>query len=197
MREARWIVATVCLALVVIVGGALVWRAGVLTPAEAPAVGGPFRLTDQDGRRVDEHILKGKWSLVFFGFTYCPEACPTTLATYGAALEQLGPKARNVQVVFISVDPQRDTPAALKAYLSSAAFPRRTIGLTGSPAEVAAAAKAYKVYYQKSGNGPDYTVDHSTLTYLIDPRGRFRRLIAYGLTPDEVARQLGEAMRES
>src|SRR5207237_8608715 len=87
VREARWIVATICLALVVIVGGALVWRAGVLTPAEAPAVGGPVRLTDQDGRRVDEHILKGKWSLVFFGFTYCPEACPTTLATYGAALE--------------------------------------------------------------------------------------------------------------
>src|SRR5947207_2421757 len=186
MREARWIIATVCVALVVIVAGALAWQSGVFKPAEAPAVGGPFRLTDQEGRRVDEHILKGKWSLVFFGFTYCPEACPTTLATYGQALQQLGPSARDVQVVFISVDPQRDTPAALKAYLSSAAFPRRTIGLTGSPAQVAAAAKAYKVYYQKSGNGPDYTVDHSTLTYLIDPRGRFRRLIAYGLTPDEV-----------
>ncbi len=194
MKSARWIVASACLALAVIAGAAL-WRAGVFAPPEKPAVGGPFQLTDQFGRRVDERVLRGKWSTVFFGFTYCPEACPTTLTTLAQAAEQLGPKAKDMQVVFISIDPDRDTPAALKSYLASPSFPKGAIGLTGDKTQVAAAARAYHVYYKKSGEGAAYTVDHSAIIYLMDPRGRFNRVIAYGLTPDEVARQIAEAMR--
>ena len=132
MKSSRWIILSALAALAVILAGALVMRSGAFAPAERPAVGGPFQLTDQSGRPVDEKILKGKWSLVFFGFTYCPEACPTTLTTLGQTLDQMGPAARRVQVVFVSVDPDRDTPAALKTYLASQSFPKGTIGLTGT-----------------------------------------------------------------
>jgi protein SCO1/2 len=162
---------------------------------EKPAVGGPFHLTDQNGRAVDQSLLKGKWSLVFFGYTFCPDVCPTTLTTLAQAEDQLGPKAKKLQVVFISVDPARDTPAQLKTYLSSPAFPKGTIGLTGTPQQVDAAAKAYKVYYARHGTGTDYSMDHSAAVYLMDPKGRFDRVVAYGLTPDEIARQVSDAMR--
>lgn len=107
----------------------------------------------------------------------------------------LGPRAKDVQVVFVSVDPERDTPAQLKTYLSSPAFPRNAVGLTGSPDQVAAAAKAYKAYYQKSGTGADYSVDHSAYAYLMNPKGRYDRLLAQNLTPEEIARQISDAMR--
>jgi protein SCO1/2 len=195
-RQARWIVATVCLALAVILAGYTGWR--VFSRGEsAPAVGGPFRLTDQDGARVDETILKGKWTLVFFGYTYCPEACPTTLTTLAKAIDEMGPQGRDVQVVFVSIDPARDTPAQLKSYLSSAAFPKATRGLTGSAADVAGIAHAYHVYYQKSGSGADYSMDHSTAIYLMDPRGRFTHVIPYGIPPEEVKRQIADAKREA
>lgn len=193
MTQARWIALAGLLGLLVAVGAMFLMRPQA--PPPAGAVGGPFHLTDQNGRAVDEKLLNGKWSVVFFGFTYCPDACPTTLALLGRTLDQLGPNAAKVQVVFVSVDPERDTPAALKAYLSSATFPRGTIGLTGTPAQVAAVAKAYKVYYAKSGSGADYTIDHSTLIYLMDPKGRFSRIIPYGLTPEEVKKQIADAMR--
>src|SRR3954471_19706387 len=98
------------------------WQAR--TSQAAVEVGGPFHLKDQDGRPVDERVLKGKWSAVFFGFTFCPEACPTTLLPLGEAQDLLGPKARDFQTVFISVDPGRDTPATMKAYLNNPAFPK-------------------------------------------------------------------------
>jgi protein SCO1/2 len=161
-----------------------------------PAVGGPFQLVDQDGHRQDQSILKGKWSVVFFGYTFCPDVCPATLQVLGEAQDRLGPKAARLQVVFITVDPERDTPFQLKRYLSSSAFPKGTIGLTGSPAEVARAAKAYHVFYQKQGTGQDYAMEHSSAVYLMAPNGRFNRVVAYGLTPEEVARQISEAMRE-
>ncbi|MCI3180006.1 SCO family protein [Caulobacter sp. CCUG 60055] len=164
-------------------------------PAGEAAVGGPFRLVNQDGRAVDQTLLLGKWSVVFFGFTFCPDICPATLATLGQAMGLLGPRAKDVQVVFVSVDPERDTPAQLKTYLSSPAFPRNAVGLTGSPDQVAAAAKAYKAYYQKSGTGADYSVDHSAYAYLMNPKGRYDRLLAQNLTPEEIARQISDAMR--
>jgi protein SCO1 len=158
--------------------------------------GGPFQLVDTAGRPVDQNLLKGKWSLVFFGYTFCPDFCPTTLTMLGRAMDQLGPdKAAKAQVVFISVDPDRDTPAQLKTYLSSPVFPKNTVGLTGTPAQIAQVAKAYYAIYQKDGTGPNYTVDHSTVIYLMDPSGRFVRPIADGLTPEEVAGQVSEAMR--
>ena len=168
-------------------GGALTPRPPSDGAARRAAGGGPFHLTDQNGRRVDQHLLDGKWSAVFFGYTYCPDVCPTNLQTMAAAQDRLGPKAKDLQVIFISIDPQRDTPKALKDYLSSKAFPKGTIGLTGTPAEVDQAAKAYKAYYAKVGDGADYTMDHSTATYLMNPKGEYVRVIPYALSPDQVA----------
>jgi protein SCO1/2 len=158
--------------------------------------GGPFTLVDDTGRPVDQSLLKGKWSVVFFGYTFCPDFCPTTLTMLGRAMDQLGPdKVKQVQVVFITVDPDRDTPAQLKTYLSSKVFPRNAIGLTGSPAQIAQAAKEYYAVYQKDGTGPNYTVDHTTVIYLMDPEGRFVKPIPDGLPPDQVAGQIADAMR--
>ncbi len=158
--------------------------------------GGPFTLIDDNGKPADQSILKGKWSLVFFGYTFCPDFCPTTLTMLGRTMDTLGPdKAAKSQVVFITVDPQRDTPAQLKTYLSSPVFPKNIVGLTGSPAQIAKAAKAYYAVYQKDGTGSNYTVDHTTVIYLMDPDGHFVKPLAEGLTPDEVARQISEAMR--
>ncbi|MDP2213901.1 SCO family protein [Phenylobacterium sp.] len=179
-------------------GLALFWR------AEAPVggaqgqanVGGPFELVDQDGRAVDQSILEGRWSVVFFGFTYCPDICPSTLQSVAAAQDQLGPRGADLQTVFISVDPERDTPEQLKTYLSLDAFPDGVIGLTGTPAQIEQVAKSYYVYYRKSGEGPDYTIDHSTAAYLMDPQGRFNRVLAYGMSPDEMARLIRTAMQE-
>ncbi|HUO12869.1 MAG TPA: SCO family protein [Caulobacteraceae bacterium] len=156
--------------------------------------GGPFTLVDQDGRPVDQRLLDGKWSVVFFGYTFCPDYCPTTLTTLGRAMQDLGPKAADTQVVFISIDPARDTPAELKTYLSSKVFPRNAIGLTGTAAQVAQAAKAYMVYYQKVGTGPNYTMDHSTALYLMNPKGQFSGVIADGLSPRQQADQISRAM---
>ena len=175
--------------------GAVAWKTGVFERPAPATVGGPFQLVDQNGRPADETMLKGKWTVVFFGFTYCPDVCPTTLQALAAAQQQLGPKADEVQVVFISLDPARDTPAQLKTYLDADGFPKGIIGLTGTPEQVAAAAKAYRVYFKKNGEGADYLIDHSTAAYLMDPRGRFDRVIPFGVSPEEIARQISDAMR--
>jgi protein SCO1/2 len=170
-------------------------RQGILGPSrQGAATGGAFELRDQTGRAADQRILKGKWSAVFFGFTYCPEACPTTLLALGQAEKLLGEKAKDFQTVFISVDPERDTPKVLANYLSNSAFPQAVIGLTGTPAQVAAAARAYHVFYQKAGDGPGYQVNHSTITYLMGPRGNLVCYVEYGLKPDELAAKIKSAM---
>ena len=161
-----------------------------------PAIGGPFQLTDQDGKPVDQRLLNGKWSAVFFGYTFCPNVCPTTLTTLGQAQGQLGDRAKDLQVVFISVDPARDTPGQLKSYLSSPVFPKGTVGLTGSADKVDQAAKAYKVFYQKEGSGADYVMDHTSLIYLMNPLGKFDRVLADSLKPDEITRQIADAMSQ-
>jgi protein SCO1/2 len=155
-------------------------------------IGGPFKLVNQDGRAVDQHILDGKWSAVFFGYTYCPDTCPATLQALGAAARQLGDKAP-FQTVFISVDPARDTPAQMKTYLESQGFPAHAVGLTGSPTQIAEAAKVYGVYYAKSGAGADYTVDHSAAVYLMDPKGRFARPLSHDMAPALIAQQIEAA----
>jgi protein SCO1/2 len=162
--------------------------------ADPSQPGGPFNLVDQDGHPTDQRVLSGKWSIVFFGYTFCPDFCPTTLTTLGQTMTLLGPAAQKLQVVFITVDPDRDTPQELKTYLSSHVFPKNIIGLTGTPAQIAQAAKAYVVYYQKDGTGPSYTVDHSTALYLMDPSGHYHGVIADGLTPQEQAQQITAAM---
>jgi protein SCO1/2 len=185
-----------------VLAGALGWMALRPLPgggaAAAAAVGGPFAMVDVDGRPADERVLKGRWSAIFFGYTYCPDICPATMTALGAAKARLGPAGEDLQTVFVSIDPARDTPAQLKAYLESPAFPRPLIGLTGSPAQVAAMAKAYKVYYAKAGDGEaDYLMDHNSAIYLIDPQGRFVRLVRPDATPDQMAQEISAAMRRS
>lgn len=150
-----------------------------------PLVGGDFTLVNQDGQTVDQTLLNGKWSLVFFGFTYCPDYCPTTLGVLNAVKEQLGDDAKDLQIVFVSIDPERDTPQMMKDYLSSDGFPQGVIGLTGTPEQVAAAAKAYRVYYQKSGEGEGYTMNHSLTIYLMGPDGKLRSPLTHDLGPDK------------
>jgi protein SCO1/2 len=195
MPRHRLVLILACLVGLAVTAG-LAWNAGVFKPQSTAAVGGPFQLVDQNGAPATEKALKGKWSAVFFGFTYCPDVCPGTLQALAAATDQLGPKAKDFQIVFISIDPGRDTAAQMKTYLSADYVPKSTIGLTGSPEQVAAAAKAYKVYYAKVGDGPGYTMDHSTAIYLMDPKGRFKTVIPYNLPPDEIARRVKDAMRE-
>jgi len=165
----------------------------VITSGQAD-VGGPFQLVDHDGRPVDQSMLEGKWSLVFFGFTYCPDFCPTTLAALDATKQRLGDKAKDLQIVFISIDPERDTPQALKDYLSSDGFPEGVIGLTGAPEQVKAAADAYRAFYQKVGEGEDYTMNHSLTVYLMGPDGRFRTAVAEELGPETSAGVIERAM---
>ena len=167
---------------------------GEVVSSGTALIGGPFQLVSQDGRTVDQSVLNGKWSAVFFGYTYCPDVCPTTLQTLAQAKAGLGGAAKDLQVVFISIDPDRDTPAQMKAYLASPAFPQPTLGLTGSAAQVAAAAKAYRVYYQKQGTGEGYAVNHSSIIYLMNPGGKFDRVIAQSLTPAEIVTQIRQAM---
>jgi protein SCO1 len=194
MSRTVWaLLAILALAFAAITGLAV--RHGLLgAPTQTAAIGGPFQLVDQTGRKVDADVLKRKWSAVFFGFTYCPEACPTTLLALGQTEKLLGPKADDFQTVFISVDPQRDTPKVLANYLSNSAFPRRTLGLTGTPQQVARAAGAYHVFYQKAGNGPDYQINHSTITYLMSPTGDFVCVIPYGDTPQAMTAKIDAAM---
>ena len=159
-----------------------------------PTVGGPFTLTNQDGQVVDQSILNGKWTLVFFGFTYCPDYCPTTLGVLNAVQERMGDKAKDLQIVFVSIDPERDTPKLLKDYLSSDGFPRGVIGLTGTPEQTAQVAKAYRAYYQKVGEGEAYTMNHSLTVYLMGPDGKFRSAVAHDLGPDKTAKLIENAM---
>ncbi|MDP3803900.1 SCO family protein [Brevundimonas sp.] len=159
-----------------------------------PSVGGPFQLVNHDGRAVDQTLLNGKWSLVFFGFTYCPDYCPTTLGMLDATKRALGARADDVQVIFITVDPERDTPRALKDYLSSDGFPDGVIGLTGTPQQVKAAADAYRAVYQRVGEGEGYTMNHSLTIYLMGPDGKFRAPLAHDLGPERSARLIAQAM---
>lgn len=161
-------------------------------------VGGPFTLTDQNGKRVTEKDFLGSYMLVFFGYTYCPDICPTELQVMMAALDALGPDADKIRPVFISIDPERDKPEVLKAYVEN--FGPRLTGLTGTPEEVAAAAKAYRVYYAKAGNAAgssEYLMDHSSIIYLMGPDGSFVKHMPYTTDAPKLAQQLKEAISSS
>lgn len=160
----------------------------------AAAVGGPFRLVDQNQRAVNESVLKGKWTAMFFGYTYCPDVCPATLTAVKVAKDRLGDKGRDLQVVFVTIDPERDTPTQLRSYLSTTAFPQPTLGLTGTPEQIAAMAKAYKVYYRKNGTGADYLMDHASAVYLMDPKGQFHSLVSDAQGVDSMTSDLAAAI---
>jgi len=162
---------------------------GVAGSPLAGAIGGPFQLVDQNGKTVTEADLRGKWSLIYFGYTHCPDACPTALNDISIALSELGAKRDQVRPVFITVDPERDTPKVLKDYVT--AFDAPIVGLTGTPEQVAKAAKGYRVYFAKHPEpGGDYSMDHSSVIYVMDPEGRFTASFAPDSTPEQMAGRL-------
>lgn len=187
LRWIRYTAWTVLAVLAFVVAAILLgwWRvdgpgapARTVQMAAAPiAVGGPFSLIDHTGRRVTEAEFRGRPMLVFFGFTHCPEVCPTTLLDITEQLKTLGPEAERLQVLFITVDPERDTPAQLALYLQS--FDPRIVGLSGTALEVESAVKAYKAYAKKIPTEGGYTMDHTASVYVMDAEGRYRTLIDY------------------
>lgn len=171
---------------------------GTITRTSGKAlIGGPFTMINQDGKTVTEKDLKGKYALIYFGYTFCPDVCPTELQVITGALEQLGDGAKNIQPVFVSVDPERDSVAVVKEYVSN--FYPGMIGLTGSAKQVAAMARTYRVYYSKvveKGAEPDeYTMDHSSITYLMGPNGSFVKHFAYGTDAKALAKGIKAATK--
>jgi protein SCO1/2 len=153
------------------------------------AVGGPFELTDQNAQPITDKDLKGRPFLVFFGFTHCPDVCPTTLFEVSEILRTLGPDSDRIRALFITVDPERDTPAVLKDYLSS--FDPHLVGVTGDPAAVATVVKSYRVYAKKVPlEGGNYTMDHTAIVYLMDKEGRFVVPFNIKRRPEEAAADL-------
>jgi protein SCO1/2 len=162
---------------------------GAAGTALASAIGGPFQLVDQNGKPVTDADLKGKWSLIYFGYTHCPDACPTALNDISIALSELGTKRDEVRPVFITVDPERDTPETLKAYVTS--FDAPILALTGTAEQVAKAAKGYRVYYAKHPEaGGDYSMDHSSVIYVMDPQGRFTASFTHESAPEQISERL-------
>jgi cytochrome oxidase Cu insertion factor (SCO1/SenC/PrrC family) len=154
-------------------------------------VGGSFSLTDQDGRRVTDKDFLGRPMLVFFGFTFCPDICPSGLQVIAAALDQLGPKGEAIVPVFVTIDPERDTPAQLKSYLAS--FHPRLVGLSGTTVEINDVAKKYRVYFKKvkdEKSSADYTMDHSTIMYLMDAKGQFVAHFSHATSADKLSEGL-------
>jgi protein SCO1/2 len=198
MKRGMWI--RVALLAVAALAGGYLWMLGNQRAQFAQqgqstgevAIGGPFSLIDQDGVRRTDKDFAGKAMLIFFGFTHCPDVCPTTMSIISAALEQLGEDADRVRPIFVTVDPKRDTPELLKGYLMS--FDPRFVGLTGTEEEVAAAARAYKVYYRAQSAEPDAAFDHSSIIYLMDSNGRYLAHYTLETKPDEMAASIKEKL---
>ena len=182
--------------------------------AQALSIGGPFSLVDQTGKPVTDKDFRGKFLLVFFGYTYCPDICPTELQIISQAMDALGAAGEIVQPIFVTVDPERDTPEVMADYVGN--FHPRLLGLTGTGDQVAAAAKAYRVYFSKfypppetlSGeseagrvtvgkdeDNSEYFMNHSAIIYLMGPDGRFREFFSHGTSPDEMAGKIRRHLR--
>jgi len=162
----------------------------------AAAIGGPFELIDQTGRTRTQADLAGKYALIYFGFIYCPDACPTALLAMAEALDQLGPLGARIQPVFVSVDPERDTVAQMAAYIE--AVDARFWGLTGTPEQVAKAAKAYRVFFRKvtPPGSAEYLVDHTSLVYVMGPNGAYRAHFTHETPPERMAQILRTLLAE-
>jgi protein SCO1/2 len=163
---------------------------GPLGSSQSSVIRAEFQLTDQFGERRDNNQFRGRFMLVFFGFTHCPDFCPTALYSISLAMDRLGARAETLVPVFITLDPERDTPAQLKAYAQN--FDKRVVMLTGGAAEIAAVAKAYRVYYAKKPleKPGDYTIDHSAYIYLMGPNGKFLTHFRHAIAPDDLAKAL-------
>lgn len=160
-------------------------------------IGGPFQLVNQDGAAVTDASYKGKYLLIYFGYTYCPDVCPTGLQSMAHALDQLGAEVSKVQPLYITIDPARDTPSKIKEYIGS--FHPQIVGLTGTPEQIAAVAKAYQVYYAKSAqvDEQDYLMDHSSRIYLMDPNGKLVATFPQEVDPAIIVKTLQENLAKT
>ena len=184
------------LLLVAALAGGILWRESenvpglgrVVTTGQAD-VGGPFQLTDHHGKRVSDKDFRGRYMLIYFGYSFCPDVCPTTLAVMAQALDKLGDRSRRVTPIFITIDPERDTPKVLDDYMK--AFGPNFVGLTGSAAEIKDAEKKYRVYAAKKPlEGGNYGMDHSSVIYLMGPEGKMVSFYDEAVSPDDLAKDL-------
>ena len=186
-RTALWLGPLAVLAAGAGVGG---WMKLHRSARAAGGIGGPFTLLDGDGNTVTDAAFQGKWMMVYFGYTQCPDACPTALQDMANAVDMLDPAKRNsVAIVFITVDPERDTPPVMKQYVSNFAAP--IAALSGSPEQIAVAAKEYRVYYAKHpSDGGGYSMDHSSVIYVMNPDGDFVANFTHETPPEQIATKL-------
>ncbi len=193
MRPPLKLVLLGILALLLI--GGVIWMQFSPAAVDSAAIGGPFQLVDSAGHPVNDQAFRGKYLLVYFGYTFCPDVCPTTLSDVATALDKLGPRADQIQPLFITIDPERDTPAIVGQYAAN--FSPRLVGLTGTPDQIAAVAREYRVYYarHRTGDKPgNYTMDHSSILYLMGPDGRFIAPIRADEPPEAIASDIARHM---
>ncbi len=183
------------LAVLLVGAGGFLWLGDNSGGSNPMAIGGPFTLADGSGKPVTDRDFRGKYMLVYFGYTFCPDVCPTTLNAVADAMDKLGPASTRIRPVFITVDPKRDTPPVVKQY--AAAFGPSITGLTGTSEEIARVAKEYRVYYAEHRTGPgpnDYSMDHSSVLYLMNPDGAFVAPVRADQSGDEIAANLKKLM---
>lgn len=194
--------ACVLIALALVKGVRLFWNpppapGGALIATAGANIGGPFRLIDATGKPFGDADLRGRYALIYFGYAFCPDVCPTELQAMGRAIDLLGPKGEAIVPVFITVDPARDTAWEIGPYVR--AFHPRMIGLTGSETEIAAVAKAYRVYYRlgkpSAPGAKDYLVDHTSFLYLLGPDGKLAAMLRGGVGADAIAQGLSAVIR--
>jgi len=196
LRRRRWVMAALASAVALVAcqrGGAAPSFRGI--DVTGAPYGRELALTDQHGQRRTLADFRGQVVMLYFGFVQCPDVCPTALSRAVEVMQRLGSDAQRVQLLFVTVDPERDTPALLREYM--AAFHPSFLGLTGSAEEIAAAAREFKVYYAKVPTGSSYTMDHSAQTYLIDPQGRLRVVLKHEQTADDYAHDIALLLRTS
>ena len=197
------LVGIVVVAFVIVVAGSEYFAkrsgggSGTASQTGGVSVGGPFTLVNQDGKQVTEKDFLGGYMLVFFGYTYCPDVCPTVLSDIASTLDMLGEeKAGKITPVFITVDPARDTPEHLAEYVKF--FHPRTVGLSGTEDQIKAVAREYRVYYRKNeakgDDSQDYLVDHTSIIYLIGPDGKLVTHFSHGTEPKAMAERLGKLL---
>ncbi len=193
MGRAFWIMLAVGL---VLLGGVLFFtgRMADRQQQQVAQLGGAFELVDMNGHKFTEANLKGKYTLLYFGYTFCPDICPTELTLIAETLDRLGDLRKRFRVIMVSVDPERDTPRVLKEYMSN--FGPEFIGLTGTPEQIRHMAKIWRAYYRKAPDesGDGYSMDHSAVTYLLDEDGKYLRHFAYATPPERMARGILEAI---
>jgi protein SCO1 len=182
------------LLLLTLLCGSIVTAALAESGTNSVTFGGPFTLTASDGSTKTDESFRGRWMLVYFGYTHCPNICPMTLSAISRALDTLGPLGANVQPVYITIDPERDTPEQMGEY--TRAFDSRIVGLTGTPQAIALVAKKYRVFYEKVAGQTrdDYSMMHSSYIYVMDPNGRYVTLITQSEDPAAIVERMRELL---